>query len=211
MVPGPAFHGSRSSERASLRGDAVLQRLLSGLAGALIARGVTPRAFSELARRAFVCAAAANSRFNNGKVNCSRVAARTGLSRTEIRKLLKGLTTDLTRLYPTPLDQVISGWCNDRRFADSAGRPRPLQISRPGVSFATLAKAYAPDIPHRAILEELKISGAVRVLDRTVSLLPRACSRHHNFGFLAPVASTLQRKLNSSGDQRKKTPRTKSQ
>jgi hypothetical protein len=187
-------------EFASVRGAAALDNLLTELARALLLRGMTAVAFTELARRAFVSAAAVTATFANGKANCSRIAARTGLSRAEVRKLLGSDTLDLARLYPAPLDQVIGGWCNDRQFTDRAGRPKSLKISGPGSSFAALTRMYAGDLPHRAVLEELRAMGAVRVVGSAVSCFPRTRSNRKNLMFLASVVRVLQ--LNSSRNER---------
>lgn len=191
--------GQKMHEFASVRSRAALDNLLTELARALLLRGMTARAFTELARRAFVSAAAATSRLRNGKANCSRIAARTGLTRAEVRRLLGSANSDVARLYPAPLDQVIRGWCNDRQFTDRAGRPKPLKISGRGSSFATLTRTYAADIPYRAVLEELQMIGAARVAGHAVSYLPRTLSNRKELMFLAPVIRTLRR--NSSRDE----------
>src|SRR5205085_3830883 len=81
MPPGQPRTRDRSanSSLVSVRGASVLQELLTELAFVLLPRGMTPKRFGELARSAFVQAAADMSKLRNGKVNHSRVAAQTGL------------------------------------------------------------------------------------------------------------------------------------
>ena len=70
------------------RGNAVLRELLRELALTLVPRGMTPKVFGEISRHAFVHAAARISRQANGRINHSRVAALTGLSRAEVKRIL---------------------------------------------------------------------------------------------------------------------------
>ena len=84
-----------------LRDTSVLQELMRELAFILLARGMTPRDFSELSRLAFVQAAAARSKLRNGRVNHSRVAAQTGLTRADVKRLLDRSTlTIVSREQP---------------------------------------------------------------------------------------------------------------
>src|SRR5947209_3539605 len=75
--------GGKISERLALL------QLLQEFAATLLTRGMTPRLFGELTRWAFVRAAAERSRMRNGRVNHSRVAAQTGLSRADVKRLLR--------------------------------------------------------------------------------------------------------------------------
>lgn len=150
-------------KQPDLQRDAQLQLLLSELAVILLPFGITPMHFSELAKRAFVDAAGRSSRFINGKLNQSRIAVITGLNRSEVKRLLNdGRTRTSTagsRMART--ERVVSGWLSDRRFADRNGKPRKLRINGRNNSFASLARAFAGDVPHRAVLDELKRSRAV--------------------------------------------------
>jgi hypothetical protein len=146
------------------RGNAVLRELLRELALTLVPRGMTPKVFGELSRHAFVHAAVRISRQANGRVNHSRVAALTGLSRAEVKRiLLNGESVNVVgRSAEMPIERVLHAWRVDRRFVDSLGNPKRLRISGTSTSFACLAKLYGGDVPHRAVLEELRRIGAVR-------------------------------------------------
>src|SRR5262245_5457253 len=84
--------GPSRSQAQSIRADAqlalTLQRLLRGLAQHLLAVGITPSYFGDLATQAFVRAAAQISKCRNGRVNSSRVAVLTSLRRAEVKRLL---------------------------------------------------------------------------------------------------------------------------
>jgi hypothetical protein len=191
-VDAPTGKSRRRSEGVSLRGAPVLQELLAELAFALLPRGMTPRRFGELARFAFVRAATEMSRLRNGRVNYSRVAAQTGLSRSDVKRLLKSDVFDARRIARAPMERVVNAWRTDRLFAYRPGRPRGLQITGPGASFANLARKYGGDVPHRAVLDELRRIKAVTDNGKTVWLKASPILRkRHNFAFLSPVLPVL--------------------
>ena len=183
---------SASSSLVSVRGASVLQELLTELAFVLLPRGLTPKRFSELARSAFVQAAADMSKLRNGKVNHSRVAAQTGLSRADVKRLLTSNMFDSVRADQTPLSRVVSGWRTDRNFADKDGSPKRLRISGTRASFTGLVKKYGGDVPYRAVLDELRRIGAVSADEDNVQLQsPQPPSQRQGFVFLSPVLPAL--------------------
>ena len=194
MTPGqsPSRYRSEKFSRVSVRGASVLQELLTELAFVLLPRGLTPKRFSELARSAFVQAAADMSKLRNGKVNYSRVAAQTGLSRADVKRLLTSNMFDSVRADQTPLSRVVSGWRTDRKFADKDGSPKRLRISGTRASFTGLVKKYGGDVPYRAVLDELRRIGAVSADEDNVQLQsPQPPSQRQGFVFLSPVLPAL--------------------
>jgi len=194
MPPGQPRTRDRSanSSLVSVRGASVLQELLTELAFVLLPRGLTPKRFSELARSAFVQAAADMSKLRNGKVNHSRVAAQTGLSRADVKRLLTSNMFDSVRADQTPLSRVVSGWRTDRKFADKDGSPKRLRISGTRASFTGLVKKYGGDVPYRAVLDELRRIGAVSAGEDNVQLQsPKLHSQRQDFVFLSPVLPAL--------------------
>jgi hypothetical protein len=145
------------------RAKAMLQEMLVELALTLVPYGITPKAFTELSRYAFAYAAAQISQRSNGKVNYSRVSALTGLSRADVKNLLQKIDPAVPRRrsIQMPIERVLNGWRADCRFVDKKGDPKALKISGGTASFAYLAKLYAGDVPHRAVLDELRRIGAV--------------------------------------------------
>jgi hypothetical protein len=190
-VKAPTGTGRRRPEVASPRGTPVLQELLAELAFVLLPRGMTPRSFSELARFAFVQAATEMSRLRNGRVNYSRVAAQTGLSRADVKRLLKSNVFEVGRLARAPMERVVNGWRTDRLFAHRVGRPKKLRIGGLGASFANLVRKYGGDVPHRAVLDELRQINAVADDGKRVWLKMPILRKHHNFAFLSPVLPVL--------------------
>jgi hypothetical protein len=178
--------------RPAVRGTSVLQDLLTELAVVLLPRGMTPKKFAELARFAFVRAATRMSRLRNGRVNHSRIAAQTGLSRADVKRLLKSEPYDVAHVDDPPLERVINGWRTDRMFAHRPERPKRLRISGSKVSFLALVRKYGGDVPHRAVLDELRRIGAISGDDNSVSLRSSPMlRRRHDFAFLAPVLPAL--------------------
>jgi hypothetical protein len=144
-----------------------LEQLLAELAVTLLKRGITPKGFTQLARDAFVNAAANTARFRTGRINYSRVAALTGLPRAEVKRRLLSRTSKASQAYQSnrmPAERVIHGWLTDRRYLTAAGKPKPLSIEDRADSFKRLVRAYAGDVSHRAVLDELvRTKAATRI------------------------------------------------
>jgi hypothetical protein len=154
-----------------LRRDAQVRMLLTELAVVLLQVGITPKNFGELAKHAFVEAAGTLSKFRNGKINRSRVAVMTGLSRVEVKRLLsKQPSISSTPAQQSRGERVISGWMSDHRFLDARGRPQRLPVTGARGSFASLVRKFGGDVPHRAVLEELRRLRVVRQIGNSLEL-----------------------------------------
>jgi hypothetical protein len=173
-------------------GASVLQAFLTELALVLLPRGMSPKWFSELARSAFVQAAADIARLRNGRVNHSRVAAQTGLTRADVKRLLKQNAFQSRKRGQTAVERVIDGWLADPEFALRTGQAKKLKIAGHRGSFAHLVKKYGGDVPHRAVLDELRRIAAVTDSDGAVQLRRSLQLRQrNNFAFLSPVIPVL--------------------
>lgn len=166
MLPDPVELGDVRITRA-------LHAMLVGLAEPLMRAGITPRLFGDLAARAFVKAACKASTLRNGRINQSRVAVLTGLSRAEVRNVMRARGSAKARFQPRT-QRVIDGWLVDPRYLARAGSPRPLPVNGRTVSFATLVKKYAGDVPHRSVLEELRRLKLVKEDHKRVQLVTPA-------------------------------------
>jgi Family of unknown function (DUF6502) len=177
---------------ATVRGATILQHLLTEFALVLLPRGMTPKRFAGLARSAFVQAASDMSKLRNGRVNHSRVAAQTGLTRADVKRLLKYNAFGSTNRGQTALERVVDGWRADREFLNQAGNPGKLPISGARGSFERLVRKYGGDIPHRAVLDELRRIGGVIDVGGNVRLRESPSLRQRNdFAFLSPVVPVL--------------------
>jgi hypothetical protein len=196
-MSGTRRHSRRTAGmRVSAPGVPILENLLNELALILLPRGMTPNWFAELTRVAFVRAASKMSRLQNGRVNVSRVAAKTGLRRAEIAGLLKRRPPNLQRFVETAVDRVIDGWCSDREFLTKGGRPKRLKMSGHYASFARLVAKCGVDVPPKAILDELRQIGAVRDLKGDLQLSASLFFRgRHDFADVSPILRQLTKRL----------------
>ena len=194
MTADTSFRRQNPAGRGSLqtRSGAVLQALLTELALVLLPRGMTPRVFGELARSAFVGAAADISKLRNGRVNHSRVAAQTGVTRADVKRLLSENKFNSVGRGRTAIERVIHGWRTDREFLTPSGYPRRLTISGTKASFARLVRKYGGDVPHKAVLDELRRIEVVSDFNGTVKLKNSSQLRgRYNFAFLSPILPAL--------------------
>jgi len=107
-----------------------------------------------------------------------------------VKRLLSG---QLSMTASSPAQQsrgerVISGWMSDHQFLDRRGRPQRLPITGKKVSFASLVRKFGGDVPHRAVLEELRRIHVVRQIGKTLELDAR---RQLPNGHAAASLSTL--------------------
>ena len=181
---------------SAMRGLAFLEEVLVRQARVLIQDGLTPKVYTYLSLRAFARAAAETSQFRNGRVNNSRVSARTGLSRAVVRKVLRPDFLKSIPLSWAPVDAVMQAWCADQRFKDYNGLPRTLKIVGRRASFKSLAKLYAGDLPYRAILDEMKALGLAVTEQNSVACIPSVVRKRY--------ARMSLRPRNHSKDTRKK-------
>jgi len=149
------------------------RRLLRPLVRILLRNGVAHGAFAELTKKVFVDVAFDEFAPDGKKQTVSRVSAMTGLTRKEVARLHELQQTDDTSSQAryNRAVRVISGWMNDTRFHDSAGKPAELPVSGQPHSFDELVRQYSGDIPTRAMLSMLVESGSVEELDGKVRLI----------------------------------------
>ena len=153
--------------------DQVLRSLFAALAPLLVSNGITPQRVGDLAKEILVECAAKDARMSTGRVNQSKVAALTGLSRTEIRQPLHSRPATRTVLPARSMDRctrAIEGWHRDRRFQDKNGKPKPLPFKGGRTTFAELVRLHSGDVPPRVVLEQLVLKGVVQVRKRSISL-----------------------------------------
>jgi hypothetical protein len=133
--------------------------------------------FADYAKWVYVDVASQEFGIEGRKQTTSRVSVITGLSRKEVmrvRKLPKPDDSASTERYNRAA-RVIAAWRRDRNFLDAKGRPAPLPMTGPRVSFSELVKRFSGDVPVRATLDELIRVGAVeRLEDGRINLLTRS-------------------------------------
>jgi hypothetical protein len=160
--------------------NAATLRLLEPLARLLLEARIGIGEFTALARLAYVKAAVQETDGSRvGRVNVSRIAANTGLTRVEVATLLaeqRGAPPRNQR-GRVRAERVLQGWWNDPTFQDNSGAPARLPRKGPKRSFAALVKRHSGDSHNAApVLEELLRSQAVREhADGTLEAVSRTC------------------------------------
>lgn len=121
------------------------------------------REFSDLAKTAFVQVATEEYGLRGRPTNISRVAVMTGLTRKEVKRLrdLNIERGDEFLSRRNPHAELLHYWNTDKEYSDSSGHPKALAYDGPGVTFQTLVKRCAGDIPVGAMRTELKRIGAI--------------------------------------------------
>lgn len=149
-------------------------RILKPLVRILLRHGMSCQEFEETSRWVYVDVAMNDAEFNleGRKQSKSRVAVLTGLSRKEVLRLTKSASPEENDELTTynRAARVLTGWAENDAFLDADGRPRELPIKGETPSFADLVRLYSGDVPHRAILEELKRCEAVDLRGERVRL-----------------------------------------
>ncbi len=145
-----------------------LSLMLKPLVRLLIAQGVTHAEFAETAKEVYVETALRHFE-EEGRVNKSRVAILTGLTRKEVKNVIDRNLADGSkdRRYSRP-ERVLSGWYSDPSYTGPYGIPLelPYESSEPdGLSFVSLVKQYSGDMAPRQMLNELIQAGSVVEID----------------------------------------------
>jgi hypothetical protein len=130
----------------------------------LIAQGVTHAEFSETAKEVYVETALRHFE-TDGKVNKSRVAILTGLTRKEVKNVIdRALTSNFReKTYSRPA-RVLTGWYSDPAFQGPYGIPLELPYESSDddtPSFTELVRRYSGDMAPRQMLNQLIESGSV--------------------------------------------------
>jgi Family of unknown function (DUF6502) len=157
---------------------ASVRLLLRPIVRLLLRGGVPFREFTELAKESYVDVATREFGLRGRPTNASRVAILTGISRRDVARLRDAVPDPaaVSPAYMTPGARVLAAWHRDSVYWDAARGPRELPCEGPSPCFQSLAKAHAPDLPHIALLKELKAAGAVV---ETAEGLLRAAMRNY--------------------------------
>jgi hypothetical protein len=173
--------------------------LIDALAAVLLELDVTPVCLSEIARTSFVKAGALVARKkHSNRPHIARVAALTGLSRNEVRRIVNANYTLGAKCFqnlPRSL-QVIAGWKATPKYAGK-GKSRMLRMTGAAPSFQSLCKEFSGDIPHKAIATELVSRDLIRLrkIGKEICVyLVRSTARRQKkpHGTLSYIAALLQ-------------------
>ena len=191
-----------------------LSLMFKPLVRLLIAQGVTHAEFSETAKEVYVEVALRHFE-DEGRVNKSRIAILTGLTRKEVKNVIdRALATDpQERTYSRP-ERVLTGWYSDPNFQGPYGIPLelPYEAGEEGeASFVELVRNYSGDMAPRQILNELIESGsvveidgrykAIRRLFKASTLSPELIKRLGDVGYrvFSTAAKNIDKQVKGSG------------
>lgn len=143
-----------------------LRLMLKPLAKLLIDQGITHQEFSEAAKEAYV-EMALRKQVASGKINRSRIAIVTGLTRKEVAAVISRAmeAQPHPRTFSRP-GRVLSGWHNDPDYTGPYGMPLEIPYDTPegnpsGPSFVNLVRVYSGDQSAKQMMDELLRVGAI--------------------------------------------------
>ena len=209
--------GELSSKMAESVKDHLRQALalmLKPLVRLMIAQGVTHAEFAETAKEVYVETALRHFD-EDGRLNKSRIAILTGLTRKEVKSVIdRTLTTaQPDKNYSRP-ERVLTGWFSDPKYTGPYGIPLELPYDSPDTdspSIVQLVKAYSGDMAPRQMLNELLGSGsvvevegrykAIRRVFRYSTLSPDFIKRLGEVGYrvFSTAAKNIDRQMEGSG------------
>ena len=152
-----------------------LKRVIDPLLNLMADANVTVRELNRLVRVTAVRKAAKRLIEEGGRASKSRVAIRTGLSRSEVARILASQDSIPTaQRGEHPARRVLAAWHEDPKFLTAGREPAVLPIFGRGRSFEKLVAMYSKGHPVRAMLDELTRIDAV---ERLANQRVRANSR----------------------------------
>jgi len=160
--------GSHVDVRAVAK-DTLLQ-ILEPLAGFVSDLGFSAVELQSIFREAAVKCAAGRQLEDFDRINISGIAATTGITRSEISRILKAATLATKRAKTSndgqqqSTSRILAAWHEDPKFAGVDGQPADLQLYGRGMTFEALTKRYGRGIPTRAVFDELIRVGAIELL-----------------------------------------------
>lgn len=159
--------------------ESCLRIILKPFVRILLKMGLGYRHFAQISKEVFVDVASAEFSANGKQANVSKVSFVTGISRREVTNIRSSMperlrndrgSDPLWSGHLNPASEILHYWYTDPEFSSNS-TPIPLQFSDGLISFASLVKRYAPDLPPTAVKAELMRSGAIVEL-RDGSLIP---------------------------------------
>ncbi len=145
-----------------------LSLMFKPLVRLLISQGVTHAEFSETAKEVYVETALRHFEAE-GKINRSRVAILTGLTRKEVKSVIDRTIESgyKEKTYSRP-ERVLTGWYSDPKFQGPYGIPLelPFDNGEPDEpNFVELVRKYSGDMAPRQMLTQLMEAGSVLEVD----------------------------------------------
>jgi hypothetical protein len=153
-----------------------LKHVIDPLVDLMADANVTAQELNQLIRETAVRKAAKRVLRESGRESKSRVAIATGLSRSEVARILASPDT-LPAEYSGehPARRLLAAWHDNPKFLTPDGKPAPLPIFGRTRSFEKLVAMYGRGNPVRAMLDELtRIDAVERLANQRVRANSRA-------------------------------------
>ncbi len=191
-----------------------LALMLKPLVRLMIAQGITHAEFSETTKEVYVETALRHFE-DDGRVNKSRIAILTGLTRKEVKNVIDRTLEEAQqdKTYSRP-ERVLTGWFSDPKYTGPYGIPLELPYEAPqpdNPSFVKLVRQYSGDMAPRQMLNELIVSGsvvevegrykAVRRIYKFSALSPQFIKRLGEVGYrvFSTAAKNIDKQMEGSG------------
>jgi hypothetical protein len=150
--------------------------MLKPLVKLFISQGVTHAEFAESAKEVYVEMALRHFE-TESRINKSKVAILTGLTRKEVKNVLDRALNEgpKEKMYSRP-ERVLAGWYGDPSYTGPYGIPLELPYESEDESepnFVGLVKTYSGDMAPRQMLNELLRSGSVLEVDDRLKAVSR--------------------------------------
>lgn len=191
-----------------------LRMMLKPLVKLFISQGVTHAEFTEAAKDVYVEIALRDFE-TNSRINKSRIAILTGLTRKEVKNVIdRALASGLQeKMYSRP-ERVLAGWYSDPNYTGPYGIPLELSYesgSSDEPSIVGLVRTYSGDMAPRQMLNELLRCGSVVQVDdrykavsrlyEPTALSPELIVRLGEIGhrFFSTAATNIEKKGQGTG------------
>lgn len=187
--------------------------MMKPLVRLLINQGVSHADFTEAMKDVYVDSAIRH--FGDGKVNQSRVAILTGMTRKEVRNVIdRAIAIQENQKALSRPERVLAGWHNDIKYIGPYGFPLEIPYESRDEDepcFTKLVKTYSGDMSPRAMLQELIRGGSVVEVDNRIkvvrrdfepsALSPELIARLGDIGhkFFLTAAANIEKKEQGSG------------
>jgi hypothetical protein len=168
-MPSKRIEGVKRRQRDDVRIAAreASLRMLEPLAEFALDNGLSIRELSSILREAAVRGLAAQQLEVSRRLNISGIAASSGIPRGQISQILNKKTrspgAQNLKRHEQSTRKILAAWSQDPKFAAANGLPGDLRIYGRGATFEALVKSHGSGIPIRAILDELRRTGAIEV------------------------------------------------
>jgi len=129
---------------------------------------------SDVLKWTYVDVAKNHSGINGKQPTKSRISVVTGLSRTQVDIQLKlDLFSNVSSQFKWHRAvRVLTGWVEDKDYIDQYDKPKIIPLeSKDELDFKNLVERYSGGATFRSILDDLLISGSIKVNNGSVELI----------------------------------------